>query len=173
MKYSGHRKLLSELSKLSAFILLGYYTDTIASNLFLQLPPRENWFQYVRSEYAQQLTFLALSVYVSSIFDRYTYICSIYVQIYTYIYIQYICTPVHIYKYYLCTGVHVYILSMYRCTCMKRTRTADWRSWWTMLNYPLILPQNLFLRLNTSLLVWVQQFYINFSFCFIKLLNCV
>ena len=42
MKYSGHRKLLCELSKLSklnAFNLLGYQTNTDASNLVYKFRP--------------------------------------------------------------------------------------------------------------------------------------
>ena len=54
MKYSGHRKLLCELWKLSkfnAFNLFEYFTNTDC----LQIPPRENWLQHLR-----RLTFLAL-----------------------------------------------------------------------------------------------------------------
>ena len=63
MKYSGHRKLLCELSKLSklnVFILLGYQTNTDASILVYKFPPDKTRFNmYV--EYTQpQLTFLAL-----------------------------------------------------------------------------------------------------------------
>ena len=48
MKYSGHRKLLCELSKLSklnAFILLGFLFTNSAQR-------EENWFQCVRRVYA-------------------------------------------------------------------------------------------------------------------------
>ena len=50
MKYSGPRKLLCELSKLSklnAFNLLGYKTKTDASILVYKFCPEKNWFQYV------------------------------------------------------------------------------------------------------------------------------
>ena len=95
MKYSGYRKLLCELSKLSklnAFILLGYTRRTLmhlflftniarrelVSNMYaentqqqltfltllpwmhlflFQTPPRENWFQYIRKEYAKAINF--------------------------------------------------------------------------------------------------------------------
>ena len=39
MKYSGHRKLLCELSKLNAFNLLGNQTNTDASNLVYKFRP--------------------------------------------------------------------------------------------------------------------------------------
>ena len=63
MKYSGHRKLLCELSKLSkfnAFNLLGYYTNTDASIRVYQFRPERTGFN-MYAEYAQlQLTSLAL-----------------------------------------------------------------------------------------------------------------
>ena len=61
MKYSGHRKLLcdfSKLSKLNAFNLLGYLTNTDASILVYKLlPERTGYAEYTRP----QLTFLALA----------------------------------------------------------------------------------------------------------------
>ena len=54
MKYSGPRKLLCELSKLNAFILLGYIWCIYSC---LQIPPRENWFQYVRRVYETVIKF--------------------------------------------------------------------------------------------------------------------
>ena len=63
MKYSGHRKLLCELSKLSkfnAFNLLGYLTNTKASILVYKFCPDRTGFN-MYAEYTQlQLTFLAL-----------------------------------------------------------------------------------------------------------------
>ena len=63
MKYSGNRKLLCELSKLSklnAFILLGYQTNTDASILAYKFHPERTGFN-MYAEYTQlQLTFLAL-----------------------------------------------------------------------------------------------------------------
>ena len=63
MKYSGHRNLLCELSKLSkfnAFNLLGYQTNTDASILVYKFCPKRTGFN-VYEEYTQpQLTFLAL-----------------------------------------------------------------------------------------------------------------
>ena len=63
MKYSGHRKLLCELSKLSkfnAFNLLGYYTNTNASIIVYKFRPERTGFN-MYTEYTQpQLTFLAL-----------------------------------------------------------------------------------------------------------------
>ena len=63
MKYSGHRKLLcefSKLSKLNAFNLLGYYTNTDASILVYKFRPEKTGFN-MYAEYTQlQLTFLAL-----------------------------------------------------------------------------------------------------------------
>ena len=63
MKYSGQRKLLCELSKLSkfnAFYLLGYQTNTEASILVYKFRPARTGFN-MYAEYTQlQLTFLAL-----------------------------------------------------------------------------------------------------------------
>ena len=63
MKYSGHRKLLCELSKLSkfnAFNLLGKLTNTDASILVYKFRPERTGFN-IYVEYTQlQLTFLAL-----------------------------------------------------------------------------------------------------------------
>ena len=63
MKYSGHRKLLcefSKFSKLNAFNLLGYSTNTDASILVYKVRPERNGFN-MYAEYTQlQLTFLAL-----------------------------------------------------------------------------------------------------------------
>ena len=66
MKYSGHGKLLCELSKLSkllkfnAFNLLGYQTNTDASILVYKFHPERTGFN-MYAEYPQlQLTFLAL-----------------------------------------------------------------------------------------------------------------
>ena len=63
MTYSGHRKLLCELSKLSkfnAFNLLGYKTNTEASILVYKFRPERNGFN-MYAEYTQlQYTFLAL-----------------------------------------------------------------------------------------------------------------
>ena len=62
-KYSGHRKLLCELSnltKFNAFNLLGYYTNTDASILVYKFRPKRTGFN-VYAEYTRpQLTFLAL-----------------------------------------------------------------------------------------------------------------
>ena len=63
MKYSGHKKLLCELSKLSkfnAFNFLGYLTNTDASILVYKFRPKRTGFN-VYAEYTRpQLTFLAL-----------------------------------------------------------------------------------------------------------------
>ena len=63
MKYSGHRKLLcefSKLSKLNAFILLGYQTNTDASILVYKFRLKRTGFN-MNAEYTRpQLTFLAL-----------------------------------------------------------------------------------------------------------------
>ena len=63
MKYSGHRKLLCELSKLSklnAFILLGYQTNTDAFTLVYKFRPEKTGFTMYAEYTQQQLTFLAL-----------------------------------------------------------------------------------------------------------------
>ena len=60
MKYSGNNKLLCELSKLNAFILLGYQTNTDASTLVYKFRPERTGFN-MYAEYTQlQLTFLTL-----------------------------------------------------------------------------------------------------------------
>ena len=56
MKYSGHRKLLCELSKLSKF------NARILSKQWciyscLHIPPKENWFQCVRRVYTTAINF--------------------------------------------------------------------------------------------------------------------
>ena len=59
MKYSGYRKLLCELSKLSKFNALTS-SDTKQTRIHyscLQISPRENWFQYVRRVYATAINF--------------------------------------------------------------------------------------------------------------------
>ena len=62
MKYSGHRKLLCKLSKLSkfnTFNLLGYKTNIEASILVHKFRPERTGFN-MYAEYTQlQLTFLA------------------------------------------------------------------------------------------------------------------
>ena len=63
MKYSGHRKLLCELSKLSkfnAFNLLGYQTNTDASILVYKFCPERTGFNMYAEYTRPQLTFLAL-----------------------------------------------------------------------------------------------------------------
>ena len=62
MKYSGHRKLLCELSIFSKFnaFILGYKTNTDASILAYKFPTERTGFN-MYAEYTQlQLTFLAL-----------------------------------------------------------------------------------------------------------------
>ena len=64
MKYSGHRKLLCELSKLSklnAFFLLGYLSNTDASILVYKFRPERTGFNMYAEYTQQQLTFLALN----------------------------------------------------------------------------------------------------------------
>ena len=63
MKYSGHRKLLCELSKLSkfnAFNLLGYKTNTDAPILVYKVRPERTGFNTYAENTQQQITFLAL-----------------------------------------------------------------------------------------------------------------
>ena len=63
MKYSGHRKLLCELSKLSkfnAFNLLGYKTNTDASIIVYKFRPKRTDFNMYTEYTRPQLTFLAL-----------------------------------------------------------------------------------------------------------------
>jgi len=63
MKYSGLRKLLcefSKLSKLNAFILLGYYTNTDASIFVCKFRPERTGFNMYAEYTRPQLTFLAL-----------------------------------------------------------------------------------------------------------------
>ena len=49
IKYSGHRKLLCELSKLNAFILHGYLTNTDASILLYKFRPERTDSLYTQS----------------------------------------------------------------------------------------------------------------------------
>ena len=63
MKYSGHRKLLCELSKLSklnAFNLLEYLTNTDASILVYKFRPERTGFNMYAECTQLQLTFLVL-----------------------------------------------------------------------------------------------------------------
>ena len=63
MTYSGHRKLLCELSKLSkfnAFNLLGYYTNTDASILVYKFRPERTGFNMYTVYTQLQLSNLAL-----------------------------------------------------------------------------------------------------------------
>ena len=63
MKYSGYRKRLCELSKLSklnAFIVLGYQTNTDASILVYKFRPERTGFNMYAEYTHLQLTFLAL-----------------------------------------------------------------------------------------------------------------
>ena len=63
MKYSGHRKLLcdlSKLSKLNAFILLGYKTNTDESILDYKFRLERTGFNMYTEFTQPQLTFLAL-----------------------------------------------------------------------------------------------------------------
>ena len=62
MKYSGHRKLLCELSKLSKFNvlnLLGYQANTDASILVYKFRPKRTGFNMYAEYTRPQLTFLA------------------------------------------------------------------------------------------------------------------
>ena len=63
MKYSGHRKLLCEFSKLSksnAFVFLGYQTNTDASILVKKFRPERTGFKMYAEYTRLQLIFLAL-----------------------------------------------------------------------------------------------------------------
>ena len=63
MKYSGRRKLFcefSKLSKLNAFILLGYKTHTDASILVYKFRPEGTGFNKYAEYTRPQLTFFAL-----------------------------------------------------------------------------------------------------------------
>ena len=59
MKYSGHRKLFCELLKFSKFYAF------ISS--CLQIPPRENWFQYVRRKYWTAINFPYIIYYLGQV----------------------------------------------------------------------------------------------------------
>ena len=59
MKYSGHRKLLCELSKFNAFYLLGYLTNTDASILVYKFRQKRTGFNMYAEYTRPQLTFLA------------------------------------------------------------------------------------------------------------------
>ena len=57
MKYSGHWKLLCELSKFSKFNTPRILNEHWCIYSCVQIPPIKNWFQYVRREYANAITF--------------------------------------------------------------------------------------------------------------------
>ena len=68
MKYSGHRKLLCELSKLLKF-KANILNEHGCIYYCLQIPPRENWFQYVHRVYTNAndfpcLTFLTCKIFI-------------------------------------------------------------------------------------------------------------
>ena len=54
MKYFGHRRLLCKLTKLSKFNAFNEHWGIYSC---LQIPPRENWFRYVRRVYATAINF--------------------------------------------------------------------------------------------------------------------
>jgi len=60
MKYSGHRKLLCELSKLNDFTLLEYSRNTDATFLVYKYRPERTGFNMYAENTQPQLTFLAL-----------------------------------------------------------------------------------------------------------------
>ena len=67
MKYSGHRKLLYKLSKLSkfnAFNLLGYKTNTDASILVYKFRPKRSGFNVYAEYIRPQLTLLCITALV-------------------------------------------------------------------------------------------------------------
>ena len=56
--YSGHRKLLCELSKLLNLMLLtSSNSKRTLMHSCLQIPPKENWCQYVRRVYTTAINF--------------------------------------------------------------------------------------------------------------------
>ena len=71
---TGHRKLLYEFSKLNAFILLGYQTNTDASILVYKLHPKRTGFNMYAEYTRPQLTFLALVPWVINTNIPITYI---------------------------------------------------------------------------------------------------
>ena len=69
MKYSGHRKLLCELSKLSKFnvlILLGYQKNTDASILVYKYRPGRTGFNIYAENTQLKLTFLTLLPWIQT-----------------------------------------------------------------------------------------------------------
>ena len=87
MKYSGHRELLCEFSKFSefhAFISSSDSKRTLMHFSCLQIPPRENWFQYVRRVYATGINFPCMStlhltnIYRTSVLAPVLQACSLY-----------------------------------------------------------------------------------------------
>ena len=93
MKYSGHRKLLcefSKLSKLNAFLLLEYQTNTDESILVYKFHPERTGFN-MYAEYTQpQLTFLCIRTLDYRIQSPFSLIKT-YLNVYIYI---------HYYKFY-------------------------------------------------------------------------
>ena len=72
MKFSGHRKQLSESSKLSNLMLLTSLDTKRPLMLYSCLPisPRENWFQYVHRVYATAINFPSIST-LHQLIDKY------------------------------------------------------------------------------------------------------
>ena len=74
MKYSGLRKLLyalSKLSKLNVFILLGYYSNNDTSILVYKFRPERTGFNMYAEYTRSQLTFLALEPCFGGFFWRF------------------------------------------------------------------------------------------------------
>ena len=73
MKYSGHRKLVCEFSKLlklNAFNNLGHYTNTDASILVYEVRPEKTGFTMYASAYiVTAINFPCISTLVISIFQ--------------------------------------------------------------------------------------------------------
>ena len=63
MKYSGHRKLLCEF-----FFKIIKIKRTLTLYSCLKIPPRENWFQYLRRVYATAINFPSISTLTQSMF---------------------------------------------------------------------------------------------------------
>ena len=73
MTYFGHRKLLCKLlklSKLNSFFLL-IFSSSWCIYSCLQIPPRENWFQYVRRVCATVINFPCIITLILWFFEKF------------------------------------------------------------------------------------------------------
>ena len=77
IKYSGQSKLLCESSKFNTLILHKVLNKHWSIYSCLQIPPRENWFQYIRRVYATAINF-PCTLHLWNQISLYTVRCTVY-----------------------------------------------------------------------------------------------